>query len=68
MPRRIHQWDSAADRYNAAIVALTAWTRRRRNQCGRRRFLRRRVRANTGIVRCSRFRSAFTGGPMTVAG
>lgn len=24
MPRRLHQWESAADRYNAAIVALTA--------------------------------------------
>jgi hypothetical protein len=24
MPRRIHQWESAADRYDAAIVALTA--------------------------------------------
>ena len=24
MPRRIHQWDSAADHYNAAVVALTA--------------------------------------------
>jgi len=24
MPRRIHQWDSAADRYDAAVVALTA--------------------------------------------
>jgi IS30 family transposase len=24
MPRRIHQWESAADHYNAAIVALTA--------------------------------------------
>jgi transposase, IS30 family len=23
MPRRIHQWESAADRYNAAVVALT---------------------------------------------
>jgi IS30 family transposase len=24
MPRRLHQWASAADRYNASIVALTA--------------------------------------------
>jgi IS30 family transposase len=24
MPRRIHQWESAQDRYDAAVVALTA--------------------------------------------
>lgn len=24
MPRRLHQWDSAKDRYDAAVVALTA--------------------------------------------
>jgi len=23
MPRRLHQWESACDRYNAAVVALT---------------------------------------------
>jgi len=29
MPRRLHRWESAQDRYNAAIVALTGWTCRR---------------------------------------
>jgi hypothetical protein len=24
MPRRIHNWESAQDRYDAAVVALTA--------------------------------------------
>jgi hypothetical protein len=27
MPRRLHRWDSAQDRYDAAVVALTAWIR-----------------------------------------